>query len=80
MAEPMTDADLVEIGARFASCGYCECEQCAATRRLIAEVRRLRSALSSVCLIAASPKHREVSQQGYGDIEEIVNVAMGIRA
>lgn len=45
----------------------------------IQEINDLRCALQTIRVIASSQPHRETSQQGYGDIEELCDVALSLR-
>ena len=51
----------------------------ARVKYLIEEVEMLRRTLQTIKVIAGSQPHRNVSQQGYGDIEEICEVALRFR-
>ena len=44
---------------------------------LIAEVRRLRGLVGHIATVACSEEFRKLSQQGYGDIEELCQSAVG---
>lgn len=44
---------------------------------LIAEIRRLRGLVERIATVACSEAFRELSQQGYGDIEELCESAVG---
>lgn len=45
----------------------------------IEEIGTLRKTLQTIKTIAGSEPHRTVSQQGYGDIEELCDVALSLR-
>ncbi len=44
---------------------------------LVAEVRRLRGLVECIETVACSEAFRKLSQQGYGDIEELCKKALG---
>ena len=44
---------------------------------LIAEIHRLRGLIECVATVACSEAFRKLSQQGYGDIEELCEKALG---
>ena len=51
--------------------------QCFRVEELIAEVRRLRGLVECIGTVACSEAFRQLSQQGYGDIEELCEKALG---
>lgn len=50
--------------------------QCFRVEELVAEVRRLRGLVECIETVACSEAFRKLSQQGYGDIEELCHKAL----